>query len=88
MNCLELTIEVPDPPDPLALESVAHRPGEVHIGGLDALDAGSGGTRQNTGVGAGERLVDDVDVAVRFLHTSTCSRVCEGRREGRARSRG
>ena len=58
----------PDHPlDPVTLEGVARRPGEVHVGGLDAVGVRVWGHQPEHGVGARERLVDDVDVAVRPL---------------------
>jgi hypothetical protein len=70
------------PPDPLALECVARRPGEVHVGGLDALGVRVREHQPEHRVGARERLGADVDVAMRSLHDLDASRVCEARREG------
>ncbi len=52
----------------MTLEGVARRPGEVHVGGLDAAGAGVGGHQPEHGVGTRERPVDDADVAVRPRH--------------------
>jgi hypothetical protein len=57
-----------DPLDALGLKRVARRPGEVQVGGLDALGVRVWRHQPEHRVGALERLVDDVDVAVRSLH--------------------
>jgi hypothetical protein len=54
--------------DPLAGEGLARRPAEVHKGGLDAVGAEVRRHQPEHRIRTCERLVDDVDVAVRTLH--------------------
>jgi len=73
------------PPDPLALECAARRPGEVHIGGLDALSVRVREHQPEHRVGARERLGADVDVAMRSLHDLDALACVRGKAGGIAR---
>ena len=69
----------------MTLEGVARRPGEVHVGGLDAAGAGVGGNQPEHGVGTRECPVDNTKVAMRPLHdldTLPCLRGKAGRVAG------
>ena len=63
------------------------RPREVRIGSIDASRRASPGHQPEYRVGARERLVDDMDIAVRSLHDLNALPCLRGARV-RTRSRG
>ena len=70
-------------PDAAALERLARRPGEVQIGGLEAVGGGVRRHEPEHGIGAREGPAHDIPVAVRSLHDlDALSRACGGRRDG------
>jgi hypothetical protein len=73
------------PPDPPALECVARRPGEVPIGGLDALGVRVREHQPEHRAGARGRLGADVDAAVRSPHDVDARACGRGKAGGIAR---